>query len=267
MSNPPKSGTGQITSQTDGFVTWICFDNPARMNALNTSMWEALPKIIDKAEKDKNVRAIVIRGAGELAFSAGADISEFETARTGTASRRYDELNHAAFNAVMNCSKPTIAMVQGYCMGGGMEIALCCDLRLSSNDATFAIPAAKLGIGYNPRWIRPLLSALSAAQAKEVLFTGRRFTAGEALQMGIVSRLCAPRSLEKEARDMAQMIAENAPLSVYAAKRCIDEFLHAPENPDMAALDKLIEACFESEDYAEGLKAFGEKRKPVFRGK
>jgi len=258
---------GQITSKTDGFVTWICFDNPTRMNALNSSMWEALPGIISVAEKDENIRAIVFHGVGDRAFSAGADISEFGTARTGDAARRYDELNHAAFNSVMNCAKPTIAMVHGFCMGGGMEIALCCDLRLSSNDAKYAIPAAKLGIGYNPRWIRPLLSALSATQAKEVLFTGRQFTADEAMQMGMVSRLCGPASLEGETREMAQMIAENAPLSVYAAKRCIDEFLHSPQAPDMAALDELIEACFDSEDYAEGRKAFGEKRKPIFQGK
>lgn len=267
MNKNTKSQDGQITSRTDGHVTWICLDNPARMNALNSAMWKILPERIADAEKNKKVRAIVLHGAGERAFSAGADISEFGLVRTGNAAMRYDELNHAAFNSVMNCAKPTIAMVQGFCMGGGMEIALCCDLRLSTNDAIYSIPAAKLGIGYNPRWIRPLLSALSAAQAKEVLFTGRRFTADEALQMGMVSRLCEPETLEKETSEMAQMIAENAPLSVYAAKRCIDEFLNSPQDPDMAALDKLIEACFESEDYAEGRTAFGEKRKPVFQGK
>lgn len=258
---------GHIACETEGAVAWLTFDNPARMNALNTAMWEALPQLISAAENDNNIRLIVIRGAGVRAFSAGADISEFGTERTGDAAKRYDQLNHAAFDAVMNCAKPTIAMVHGFCMGGGMEIALCCDLRLASQEAIFSIPAVKLGIGYNPRWIRPLLSALSAAQAKEVLFTGRRFSASEAMQMGMLSKLCEPGALENETRAMAQMIAENAPLAVYAAKRCIDEFLHSPGQPDMAALDALIDACFESEDYAEGRQAFVEKRKPVFSGR
>lgn len=258
---------GKITTVLDGAIFWVTFDNPSRMNALNSAMWAELPKIVAEAENTDAVRTVVFRGAGDKAFSAGADISEFGTARTGNAARKYDELNHNAFNAVMNCAKPTIAMVHGFCMGGGMEIALCCDLRYASTEALFSIPAAKLGIGYNPRWIRPLLSALSAAQAKEVLFTGRRFTAQEAFNMGMVSKLCGPGELESETRTLAATISENAPLAVYAAKRCIDEFLRAPENPDMEELDALIKTCFDSEDYAEGRTAFSEKRKPVFRGR
>jgi enoyl-CoA hydratase len=267
MSEPNLKSEGQIKSELDGSVYWITFDNPSRMNALNTSMWASLPKIISEAEEDQSVRAVVLCGSGDKAFSAGADISQFGTARTGDASKAYDKLNHAAFGAVMNCAKPTIAMIQGYCMGGGLELALCCDLRYAAQGSTFAIPAAKLGIGYNPRWIRPLLSALSATQAKEILFTGRRFSDEEALHMGMITRLCPSDMLEEETRALAGMIAENAPLSITAAKHCIDEFLRSPENPDMDALDKLVEACFESEDYGEGRTAFTEKRKPVFRGK
>lgn len=267
MKNKTLPEGERIALESKGPICWITFDNPKRMNALNAAMWSALPDLIKTAERDDNTRIIVFRGAGQQAFSAGADISEFGTARTGEAAKQYDQLNHAAFDAVMTCAKPTIAMVHGFCMGGGMEIALCCDLRLASTEATFSIPATKLGIGYNPRWIRPLLSVLSAAQAKEVLFTGRRFSASEAMQMGMLSRLCEPAALEDETEAMAQMIAENAPLAVYAAKRCIEEFVHSPENPDMAALDALIDACFESEDYAEGRLAFAEKRKPVFSGK
>lgn len=152
-------------------------------------------------------------------------------------------------------------------MGGGLELALCCDLRYAAQGSNFAIPAAKLGIGYNPRWIRPLFSALSATQAKEVLFTGRRFSGEEAITMGMITRLLSPDELILETRKLAGQIAENAPLSVYAAKRCIDEFLRAPENPDMNALDELVQACFDSEDYAEGRTAFTEKRTPVFKGK
>ena len=267
MSEPNLKSEGLIRTELDGSIYWITFNNPSRMNALNTSMWASLPGFFAQAEADNSIRVVVMCGAGGKAFSAGADISEFASARTGEASKAYDELNHAAFGAVMNCAKPTIAMVQGYCMGGGLELALCCDLRYAAQGSTFAIPAAKLGIGYNPRWIRPLLSALSASQAKEILFTGRRFSDEEALRMGMISRLCPAEELEEETRALAGMIADNAPLSLIAAKRCIDEFLHAPENPDMDALDKLVEACFESEDYTEGRAAFVEKRKPVFQGK
>lgn len=267
MSGTDFQSNGQIKTERDGSVACISFDNPDRMNALNTAMWAELPEKIAALEADDSVRVVVLRGAGDRAFSAGADISEFGSARTGQAAKDYDELNHAAFGAVMNCTKPTVAMIYGYCMGGGLELALCCDLRYAADGAIFGIPAAKLGIGYNPRWIRPLLSALTASQAKEVLFTGRRFSDHEALQMGMISRLLPADTLERETRALADMIAANAPLAVYAAKRCIDEFLRAPENPDIGALDKLVEACFESEDYAEGRTAFAEKRKPKFRGK
>ncbi len=267
MTETQAEPSGRITSERDGTLCWITFNNPSRMNALNTSMWSTLPGLIAGAEEDEDVRVVVLRGGGDKAFSAGADISEFGTARTGDAARAYDELNHAAFNAVMNCARPTIAMVNGYCMGGGAELALCCDLRLASEGSTFAIPAARLGIGYNPRWIRPLLSALSAAQAKEILFTGRRFSHQEALAMGLVNRVCAPGALENEVRELAEEIAANAPLSVLAAKRCIDEFIRAPENPDLEALDALVDACFASDDYREGRTAFQEKRKPRFRGR
>lgn len=267
MNQPRQAHTGQITAHNDGPVCWITFDNPARRNALNTRMWAALPELIAQAEADEAVRVVILRGAGDTAFSAGADISEFATARTGEAGKDYDKLNHAAFEAVMDCARPTVAMVAGYCIGGGMELALCCDLRVAAEGATFAIPAARLGIGYDPRWIRPLFSALTAAQAKEVLFTGRRFTHGEALAMGLINRLCAPDQLEAETRALADEIAANAPLSVLAAKRCIDAFADPRAQPDMEALDALVRDCFESDDYAEGRAAFAEKRKPVFKGR
>jgi enoyl-CoA hydratase len=253
--------------EKDGAIGWMICDNPARMNALSAAMWQAIPGVIKAANADPDVRVVILRGAGTKAFSAGADISEFESARTGDAAKSYDALNDAAFNALISCPKPVIAMIHGFCLGGGLGLALCCDLRLADDASQFAIPAAKLGIGYNARWIRPILAAVPPARAKELLFTGRRFRSAEAEAMGLVTRLVPAADLEAAVRSLADDIAQNAPLSVAAAKRVIDEIVRKPESPDMAALDAVVTACFESKDYAEGRRAFLEKRKPRFEGR
>ena len=256
-----------VTYAQEGPLAWITLANSARMNAMTSAMWKALPELIARAEADQQVRVVILRGTGNKAFSAGADISEFGTARTGVAAKSYEALNEAAFQALSKCQKPTIAMIHGFCMGGGLAIALCCDLRIADEASQFAIPAAKLGIGYNPRWVRPVLAAIPAGRAKEMLFTGQRFRSSDAAAMGLINRVVAASGLEAGTRALALEIAANAPLSVMAAKHTIDEIMRHPEAPDLAALDRLVEACFESEDYAEGQRAFLEKRKPVFKGK
>jgi enoyl-CoA hydratase/carnithine racemase len=256
-----------LRTLTDSGIFTILSDNPGRLNAYTRDMWEALPKLVRAAEADPDVRVIVLRGAGTKAFSAGADISEFEGNRTGAEAHRYDEINHEAFEAIGRATKPTIAMVYGYCFGGGCELAMCCDMRWVADDAVFSIPAAKLSIGYNPRWIRPMLSVVTAAKAKEMLFTGRRYDAAAAYDMGIANAVVPSAELEAETRKVALEMALNAPLSIRAAKEAVDEFAASPESPDFARLDRFVEACFESDDYAEGRRAFMEKRKPVFRGK
>ena len=261
-NNPP-----QLRIEDRGNIRWLIVDNPSRLNAFTMAMWAALPRLIREAEEDPDVRVIVLTGAGEKAFSAGADISEFETGRTAEKAAEYDALNNAAFEAVARCAKPTIAAIRGYCMGGGLELAVCCDLRVASDTAQFSVPAAKLGIGYNPRWIRPLLAVVSPARARELLYTGRRFNADEALAMGLVNSVHRSEALTEAATALASEIAANAPLSILAAKRAIDEFTLRPENPDIAALDRYVDACFQSEDYIEGRRAFMAKRKPVFRGR
>jgi enoyl-CoA hydratase/carnithine racemase len=260
-------GASALKYAKDGAIAWITADNPARMNALTGAMWAALPDAIASAVADSDVRVIVLRGAGDTAFSAGADISEFESARTGNAAAVYDALNDAAFTALIGCPKPTIAMIHGFCLGGGLGLALCCDLRIGDETSQFAIPAARLGIGYNARWVRPILAAMPADQAKKLLFTGRRFLSADAEAMGLVSQQVPKAELEITVRALALEIAANAPLSVAAAKRVIDEIARHPEHPDMQALDAAVQACFDSHDYAEGRRAFLEKRKPDFKGR
>lgn len=264
MSTPPK---GSLRAEVENGIAWITIDNEPRLNAFTRDMWAALPDVMGKAENDPSVRVIVLRGAGGKAFSAGADISEFGQNRTGEAARHYDEINHKAFSSVMGATKPTIAMVGGYAFGGGCELAICCDLRIASDTAVFSVPAAKLSVGYNPRWVKPMLSVMSAAKAKEMLYTGRRYPAPEALAMGLVNTVVPLATLAEETAKLAREIAENAPLTVKAAKASIDKLVAGADEVGLAELDEMVLACFDSEDFKEGASAFLEKRKPVFRGK
>jgi enoyl-CoA hydratase len=267
MTDTPAATTADLKLEIEGPLAWIVASNPERMNAFTAGMWAKVPAHVAAAEADPAVRVIILRGASTRAFSAGADISEFETQRAGAAAADYDRLNHDAFSALLAATKPVIAMIHGFCLGGGLGIAACADLRLADQKATFAIPAAKLGLGYNPRWVPPLLALAPAAFVKEMLFTGRRFSADEALSMGLVNSLVDTDMLEVAVRTLAADIAANAPLSVRAAKLTVNELLRRPEHPDTAALDAAVQACFDSADYAEGRRAFLEKRKPVFQGR
>lgn len=267
MSEQSNHTQAEVRVERDGPIAFVIADNAARMNAFTAAMWRALPACIAAAEADSDVRVIVLRGAGSRAFSAGADISEFDGARTGDAAKAYDALNHNAFAAIMQTRKPVIAMIHGFCLGGGLGIAACADLRLADDTAQFAIPAAKLGLGYNPRWVGPLLALATPSRIKELLFTGRRFNAVDALAMGLVDRVVPPDELEATVRALAAEIAANAPLTIAAAKETIDELTRHPAAPDLARLDAGIQACFDSDDYAEGRRAFIEKRKPQFTGR
>lgn len=267
MTDTPSPASPDLKLEIEGPLAWIVASNPERMNAFTAGMWARIPEHVAAAESDADVRVIILRGAGTRAFSAGADISEFETARSGAAAADYDRLNHEAFSALLAAKKPVIAMIHGFCLGGGLGIAACADLRIADPKAQFSIPAAKLGLGYNPRWVPPLLALAPPAFIKEMIFTGRRFSATEAQRIGLVNEVVEAENLEVAVRTLANDIAGNAPLTLRAAKLTVDELTRHPEHPDTDTLDAAVKACFESADYAEGRRAFLEKRKAQFRGR
>jgi enoyl-CoA hydratase/carnithine racemase len=260
--------TDKMIAQTADGIGWMIFNNPERHNAVSLDMWEAAIEIIRDFEADESVRVIVVRGAGTRSFVSGADISKFDDERAAQAAvERYDAATEGAYSAMRAARKPTIAMIQGYCLGGGANLAVCCDLRICSETARFAIPAARLGLGYGYSRVRRLLDVVSPAFAKEIFFTARQFDAEEARIMGLVNRVVPQAELETFVTDYARQIAGNAPLTVSSLKRIIGEALKDPADRDLALCDRLVRECFESEDYAEGRRAFAEKRKPAFKGR
>jgi enoyl-CoA hydratase len=256
-----------IAQKADG-IGWMIFNNPERHNAVSLEMWEAAIDIIADFNRDDSVRVIVVRGAGEKSFVSGADISKFDNERAEQeAVKRYEAATEGAYSSLRAAPKPTIAMIQGYCIGGGANLAVCCDLRICSDNAKFAIPAAKLGLGYGYARIRRLLDVVNPAFAKEIFFTARQFGAEEARIMGLVNRVVPHADLEAYVTDYARQIAGNAPMTISSIKRIVAEALKDPAERDLELCDRLVRECFESEDYAEGRRAFAEKRKPAFQGR
>jgi enoyl-CoA hydratase len=258
--------TERIIAKKDGAVGWLIFNNPERRNAVSVDMWEAIPQVLSQYEADPEVRVIVLAGAGDKAFVSGADISQFEKERSNAdAVQRYEQLAEGAAATLQNCDKPLIAMIRGYCLGGGMNIAVLCDIRIASDDARFGIPAAKMGLGYRASSMKNLVDVVGAAYAREIMITARQFTAAEAREMGLVNKVVPASELEKTVSEYTQSISGNAPLTMRTAKRIIREI--GKVEYDAAKCKSWAKECFESEDYQEGRKAFMEKRKPVFKGK
>ena len=258
--------TDRIIVRKEGAAGWLVFNNPERRNAISVDMWEAMPRVLADFEADPQIRVIVLAGAGDKAFVSGADISQFEKERSSAdAVQRYEELAEGAAAKLQGCDKPMIAMIRGYCLGGGMNIAVLCDIRIAADDARFGIPAAKMGLGYRASSMKNLVEIVGAANAREIMLTGRQYAAAEAKEMGLVNRVTAKEELEEVTREYCETISGNAPLTMRTAKRIIREIGRV--DYDAAKCRAWAKECFESEDYKEGRKAFMEKRKPIFTGK
>lgn len=255
-----------IEARKDGAIGWLIFNNPARRNAVSVGMWESIPRVLDDFAADAAIRVVVLAGAGGKAFVSGADISQFESQRsTPEAVQRYEEIGDAAQLKLQQFDKPSVAMVRGYCLGAGVNIANVCDVRIAGEDARFGIPAARMGLGYRASSMKNLVDVVGAAYAREIMLTARQFTAAEAKHMGLVHHVVPVTELEKFTREYCEAIAGNAPLTMRAAKRIIREVSRSEY--DTALCRRWVKECFDSADYAEGRKAFMEKRKPAFQGK
>ena len=262
------SPTERVQVRLDGPALHIVFNNPARHNALSVDMWGAVPALLAQAADDERVRLVVFSGAGEKAFVSGADISQFEDQRAAKeAVAHYEALAEDALMAIHGSAKPTLANIRGWCIGGGVNVAISCDIRIAASDAVFGIPAARLGLGYRYSALKNLVDLIGVGAAKDLFYTARRIDAAEAHRLGLVSRTCAPDALPALLAEYTTSIGENAPLTIAAAKAIVGEILKPSPELDAARCKEMILRCFESEDYAEGRRAFMEKRRPLFRGR
>jgi enoyl-CoA hydratase len=257
--------SGTIRIERNGPIAQLIVDHPARRNALDAGMWQVIPQLTAELEADPAVRVVILRGAGDTAFVSGADISEFARLRTGPAAAEYDAQNVRAFDALRALEKPLIALIHGFCIGGGVGLAACADLRYAADDAVFAVPAARLGLGYPLSAAKHMLRLLGQARAKELFFSARRYNASDAVRLGLVHEVFPKTELDAQVHAIALGISQNAPLTLRAFK------LAALELDESAAISgraaAAVQACFDSADYQEGVKAFLEKRSPAFGGR
>ena len=260
--------TDKMLSRRDGAIGQMIFNQPEKHNAVSLEMWEAAERIMRDFEADRSIRVLVLSGAGGKSFVAGADISEFEKQRdSAEAQARYNARTRAVYRLVENFPKPTIAMIHGYCIGGGLNLACACDLRVCSETASFGMPAARLALGYPFEAIQRLANIVGIANARLLMFSARRIDADQALRSGLARQVAPLERLEATVEELAKEIAGNAPLTVRAMKFISTQVLADPADRDLAKCDAMVADCFASEDFKEGRRAFMEKRKPRFEGR
>ncbi|UCH72646.1 MAG: enoyl-CoA hydratase/isomerase family protein [Rhodospirillales bacterium] len=257
----------KILGRIEDGIGHIVFNNPDKRNAVSLEMWQLVAELLDGYETDPAVRLVVLSGAGGKAFVSGADISKFESERASEAAvAEYARVTGGTFTRLQEFPKPTIAKINGYCVGGGVALAVCCDIRICEDVSKFSIPAAKLGLGYQAKYVKRLVDIVGPSFTKEIFFTARLFDAEEARMMGLVNRVVPAAELDAYVADYAEMITGNAPLTIAALKAAVAELGKDAAERDMARCEAMVEACFASQDYVEGRTAFMEKRKPRFSG-
>lgn len=259
---------GKILQSVNDGVGIITFNNPDKRNAMSLDMWEGLGQALTSLRDNPDVRVVILVGAGDKAFVSGADISQFEKTRhNAAASEEYSKRSEAQRALLANYPKPTIACIRGFCLGGGMQVAMLTDIRIASDNGQFGIPAARLGIAYGYDGLRHLVSLVGPSQARLIMYTGMRIDSAEALRIGLVDRVLPDAQLWDATMEIARTISGNAPLAIKAARITIAEILKDESRRDMAAIKAIGTACMDSEDFREGRTAFMEKRKPMFKGK
>lgn len=248
-------------------IGWVVFNQPERHNALSLEMWQGLADILSAYAERDDVRITVMRGAGGKAFVSGADISEFDSQRANAAQKaEYGRVAGEANRWLARFEKPLIALIEGYCIGGGLATALAADIRFATPDSRFGIPAARLGLGYEYPGLAKLARVVGPSRARDILYSARFMEAAEAKEMGLVNFVVAREEIEQQVVDYCRRIAGNAPLTVRAAKAALDAWERGGRDDEVSRVESLVDACFDSEDYREGRRAFAEKRKPEFRG-